>query len=101
MEKIGGGDGGVESDEEDFARPQDHFDGPVKIRQRDRLKSLFQQLDVPLEELGEDVFIVAQLGEGLFHAVGSTQLAAHLRLDFPLKFRKSFISQTLSEAHDG
>src|SRR5918996_1892774 len=92
---------GIETYEKYFARAPDNLDRLVKIRKPRRLKCFLQELDVPLDELGKYVFVIAQLGEGLFHAVRGAQLAAHLLLDFPLEFGEAFVAQALSEAHDG
>ena len=60
-----------------------------------------EQLDIALDQLGKNIFVVAQLGEGLLHSVRRAQFAAHLFLNLPLELRETFVAQALGEAHDG
>jgi hypothetical protein len=65
------------------------------------LKGFFEELDVPLDQLGKYVLVVIQFREGFLHSVGGAQFAAHLLLDVSPKLWESFVTQALGEAYYG
>src|SRR6266496_4376443 len=77
VEQIRERHGGVEPYDEYFAGSPDDLDALVKIRQRNRPEGFLQELNIALDEFGDDVFIVADLGKRLLHAVRRAQLLAH------------------------
>jgi len=75
MKQIGEGHGCIETYDEHLARPPDHFHSPVEIRKRRGPKRFLQEPDIPLDELGEDIFVVSQFGKSLFHPRRRAQFA--------------------------